>query len=610
MDGSTRAIPGPFPYQYAEGFAIDYNGGLWIWDAPNSTWKNITGGGPGAYEPIIPFGTAAQYWTGQKLWATLVTTVVPEGTNKYYTTARALADVTWATITGKPATFPPDAEGVDDRVAAFLQAGTNITLTYDDAGNRLTINSTGGGGGGVTSVTGTAPVVSSGGATPAISMPAATASVSGHLTAADWTTFNGKQAFIASGSAAQYYRGDKTWANLDKAAVGLGNVDNTSDVNKPISTATQTALNGKEPTIAAGDPAMFWAGDKTWKPASGGTGGAIVSDTPPASPASGQIWWESDTGALFIYYMDPNTNQWVQVNGNGLPEAPDDAKPYARQGKAWFDLTATLAAKADDADLSYYLPLSGGTLSGSLTAAALIANTYVSVPSGYVTAARPSGGYAGTFTDSSGSQGGVLGYSASYYGIVGYVNTYACYGNGSYYGNGCNFQGPCTCNVATTTSSATGYLSTGGGMYRSTSLGIYKSNIEPILPEFADKVLQLKTIFYRPNEKTVDPTDWSRFGFLTEDAYAVDFRFSTCGEDLVIGPDGKAIPILEELMLPDPNDHGKIIPTLMPSSGWYEENSRDPAPHDVDLKAIVACLLDVVRRQGDRIAALEATSGV
>ena len=44
----------------------------------------------------------------------------------------------------------------------------------------------------VTSVTGTAPVVSSGGATPAISMPAATTSVSGYLTSTDWNTFNGK----------------------------------------------------------------------------------------------------------------------------------------------------------------------------------------------------------------------------------------------------------------------------------------------------------------------------------------------------------------------------------------------------------------------------------
>ncbi len=44
----------------------------------------------------------------------------------------------------------------------------------------------------VTSVTGTAPVVSSGGATPAISMAAATTSVSGYLTSTDWNTFNNK----------------------------------------------------------------------------------------------------------------------------------------------------------------------------------------------------------------------------------------------------------------------------------------------------------------------------------------------------------------------------------------------------------------------------------
>lgn len=33
--------------------------------------------------------------------------------------------------------------------------------------------------------------------------------------------------------------------NLTKGNIGLGNVDNTSDANKPVSTATQTALNGK-----------------------------------------------------------------------------------------------------------------------------------------------------------------------------------------------------------------------------------------------------------------------------------------------------------------------------------------------------------------------------
>lgn len=57
-----------------------------------------------------------------------------------------------------------------------------------------------------------------------------------------------KEPTIASGTTAQYYRGDKTWQTLDKTAVGLSNVDNTSDVNKPISTATQTALNAKQNT--------------------------------------------------------------------------------------------------------------------------------------------------------------------------------------------------------------------------------------------------------------------------------------------------------------------------------------------------------------------------
>lgn len=38
--------------------------------------------------------------------------------------------------------------------------------------------------------------------------------------------------------------------SVTKNQIGLGNVDNTSDADKPISTAAQTALNGKQPTIS------------------------------------------------------------------------------------------------------------------------------------------------------------------------------------------------------------------------------------------------------------------------------------------------------------------------------------------------------------------------
>jgi hypothetical protein len=39
---------------------------------------------------------------------------------------------------------------------------------------------------------------------------------------------------------------------LTKSDFGLGNVDNTSDANKPVSTATQTALNLKQSTLVSG----------------------------------------------------------------------------------------------------------------------------------------------------------------------------------------------------------------------------------------------------------------------------------------------------------------------------------------------------------------------
>src|SRR5262245_12888664 len=66
------------------------------------------------------------------------------------------------------------------------------------------VATSGGGGGTVTSVTGTAPVVSSGGTAPVISMPAATTSVSGHLTSTDWNTFNARQSTSEKGVANGY----------------------------------------------------------------------------------------------------------------------------------------------------------------------------------------------------------------------------------------------------------------------------------------------------------------------------------------------------------------------------------------------------------------------
>lgn len=50
---------------------------------------------------------------------------------------------------------------------------------------------------------------------------------------------------VKGGSESAYRTGN---VNITKANIGLGNVDNTADTDKPVSTATQTALNGKANT--------------------------------------------------------------------------------------------------------------------------------------------------------------------------------------------------------------------------------------------------------------------------------------------------------------------------------------------------------------------------
>jgi len=80
------------------------------------------------------------------------------------------------------------ASGGTGTASPSLVAGTNVTIT--GSWPNQTVNSSTSGT--VTSVTGTTPIVSSGGTTPAISIPAASSTVNGYLSSADWTTFNSK----------------------------------------------------------------------------------------------------------------------------------------------------------------------------------------------------------------------------------------------------------------------------------------------------------------------------------------------------------------------------------------------------------------------------------
>jgi len=89
--------------------------------------------------------------------------------------------------------------------------------------------------------------------------------------------------------------------HVTAAQVGLGNVDNTSDADKPVSTATQTALDAKEDALSScsdGQVKKWNAGSSQWEcgtDATGGTGSTNLGYT--ASPTDGTVTSSSGTDA-------------------------------------------------------------------------------------------------------------------------------------------------------------------------------------------------------------------------------------------------------------------------------------------------------------------------
>jgi len=68
----------------------------------------------------------------------------------------------------------------------------------------------------------------------------------------------------------------------------------------------------------AGGPTYRWSGS-VWAVVAAQFQGAMASDTAPSNPVPGQLWWESDSGALFYYFDDGNSQQWVQITGATQP---------------------------------------------------------------------------------------------------------------------------------------------------------------------------------------------------------------------------------------------------------------------------------------------------
>jgi hypothetical protein len=119
--------------------------------------------------------------------------------------------IAWDNVSDKPTTFPPEAHThTADQITDFTEAVEAVSppADWDTLANK-----------------------------PSTFPPSA----HGHV-ASDISDFS---TAAASAAPVQSVAGKTGTVTLAKADVGLSNVDNTSDTNKPISSATQSALDGK-----------------------------------------------------------------------------------------------------------------------------------------------------------------------------------------------------------------------------------------------------------------------------------------------------------------------------------------------------------------------------
>lgn len=72
-------------------------------------------------------------------------------------------------------------------------------------------------------------------------------------------------------------------------------------------------------TLTAGSNVTITESGSTLTIASSGGGGGggasvTISDTSPSTPSAGNLWWDSSSGVLRIYYDDGSSSQWVDAN--------------------------------------------------------------------------------------------------------------------------------------------------------------------------------------------------------------------------------------------------------------------------------------------------------
>ena len=286
------------------------------------------------------------------------------------------------------ATTPKAITGTTITATTFSGSGASLTSIPNSAlvNSAITINGTSTSLGGsisvgtVTSVTGTSPVVSSGGNTPAISMPAATSSVNGYLTSADWTTFNGKQpagtyvTSVAATSPVTSSGGTTPTIAMPAATTSVSGYLTSTDWNtfNNKGSGTVTSVTGTAPVVSSGGatPAISMAA------ATGSVNGYLTSTdwTTFNNKGSGTVTSVSGTGTVSGISLSGTVTSTGNLTLGGTldlssPPAIGGTSPNSVKGTV-IQATNGIVVNSNTVSASYTIPSGSSAMSaGPMTVA-------------------------------------------------------------------------------------------------------------------------------------------------------------------------------------------------------------------------------------------------